>query len=385
MKCFSFVLGSFLLNSVAAQTTCEKDEDCSGVQYCATGECLDHSMCKIDVDCFNPSNSYFSIFCVGYTECQGDACSTVCDETGTGAQCKDGSKFESCLVAPCSVDKCSTGVSCVDDYCGGCNAIHFDVAGTQVCMGDDELPIATDIPTTCQRDEDCSPTQAERLSTTSYCAQGICLEHVSCTTDLDCFNPSNVYLSIACAGITGCRGGACSTLCDETAVQCKDGSTFENCLVAPCSVDKCDNGVSCVNDYCGGCNAIHFDLAGNQACNGNIPSAEFLPTIIEDIPTVADTTPEICQGIEGCDNDQYCASGTCLDFSTCQMDLDCLNPDNEFTEDDCEGSVECEVGQCIKICDSDDPVDTTDDTTDAAYTFSMTCMWVLSLAPILFA
>jgi hypothetical protein len=63
------------------------------------------------------------------------------------------------------------------------------------------------------------------------------------------------------------------------------------------------------------------------------------------------------------------------------LDSDCVNPDNEFDEDDCEGYLTCQDGQCDKVCDTDDPADTT----DAAYTFSTTGIWLLSLATILFA
>jgi len=46
---------------------------------------------------------------------------------------------------------------------------------------------------------------------------------------------------------------------------CKKGLAFDtDCKQVPCNNEdsQIDDSVSCVNDYCGGCNAIHFDATG---------------------------------------------------------------------------------------------------------------------------
>ena len=447
MKLLFSLLSFFFLHSAIALTPCASNKDCLETQYCAAGECLDHSACKTDADCFNPSNIFSVITCVGYIECQENGiCGMVCDETAS--QCKDGSDYVNCFAAPCSVDSgCDDAVSCVDDYCGGCNTIHFDAAGNQVCADDVKEPtVVVDMPTSCKTDKDCAvsseiqksvmapfcaqgvcmeagscqtdldcfnpsnvypvaaclgyiecqenglcgivcggdigtPTSCEtdkdcavsseiqKSVMTPFCAQGVCMEAGSCQTDLDCFNPSNVYPVDECLGYIECQeNGMCGIVCDGA--DCKGGSDYVNCFAAPCSVDSgCDDAVSCFNDYCGGCNATHFDAAGNQACEKT---------------TFIKNTDESCN----CLDEQYCADGTCLDFSTCQKVSDCLNPENNFLSIACVGSFQCEGGQCNKICDEDPLPDesSSGDDDSSAYIFRMACMlWFVFLVPIMLA
>lgn len=345
-------------------TTCETDGDCStDAEYCADGECLEYSKCKVDVDCFNPSNAYASIFCVGYTECQEGSCAKVCGEF----LCKDGSNPVNCFASPCSVDKCEDAVSCADDYCGGCNSIHFNAAGSQVCAAnnDTETPITADVQKPCKSDVECSsPTETvERAfsSDGSYCSQGFCKEYGSCDTDLDCLNPSNSYVSAACLGYVECQEGTCGVVCDDTGSQCKDGSGVVACKARPCEVDKCEGGVSCVDDYCGDCNAIHFDSAGNEVCVDN---------------TFTGTVILTCTNDDDCGNEEYCASDKCMAFSTCEDVYDCANPSNQFDVIACEGVLECQSGQCTMVCDegSADTCTSDDDCGNEEYCASDKCM-----------
>jgi len=228
---------------------------------------------------------------MGYTECLEGRCSKICGEE----QCKDGTDFFNCNVSPCSVDKCEDAVSCVDNYCGGCNAFHFDAAGNQVCNkingGISVDIIQEDIPKTCKSDADCSSSvdAIERAFSTegSYCAQGVCKDYTTCATDLDCLNPANSFMTSDCLGYVECQEGRCGMVCDETGDQCKDGSDFVTCAVSPCAASKCGAGVSCVDNYCGECNAIHFDAAGNEACAENTFTGTVVGTTNED--TTAET------------------------------------------------------------------------------------------------
>ena len=42
---------------------------------------------------------------------------------------------------------------------------------------------------------------------------------------------------------------------------CADGSNPVNCLVDPCTVERCHGhpDAKCVADYCGGCNARYYE------------------------------------------------------------------------------------------------------------------------------
>jgi len=117
--------------TVEAGGTCDSSMDCSPTQYCQRGVCVDMGQCLSDVDCFNPDNQYPVIMCVGLLSCSSDnQCGVTC-----GDSCPAEQPQVECLVSPCSVLSCSDEVeSCVDQYCGGCNALAFDKAGNQVCQ-----------------------------------------------------------------------------------------------------------------------------------------------------------------------------------------------------------------------------------------------------------
>ena len=54
------------------------------------------------------------------------------------AECPDGSEPVNCFVAPCDVSSCPAypDATCIDNYCGGCNAEYFDEYGERVhCSG----------------------------------------------------------------------------------------------------------------------------------------------------------------------------------------------------------------------------------------------------------
>lgn len=120
-----FLFGTALHYSVAL--SCENNKQCRDGQYCAANECIDYMNCKKDVDCYNPSNKFISIMCLGHFSCEMGGCKKVCET------CKDGSDVTPCVVKPCEVNECDGTSKCADDYCGGCNSIHFDKAGNDIC------------------------------------------------------------------------------------------------------------------------------------------------------------------------------------------------------------------------------------------------------------
>lgn len=110
---------------------CANDEACGDSNFCLRGECQNHGACVEDIDCKNPSNSFMTIECIGYVSCKEGACARTCSSSSSNS-CPDGVSEVRCFAQPCRAS-CPESVNCVDDYCGGCNAIYFDAAGHRVC------------------------------------------------------------------------------------------------------------------------------------------------------------------------------------------------------------------------------------------------------------
>jgi hypothetical protein len=247
--------------------SCTNDAECGDESYCAAGTCLAISQCNQLVDCMNPANGpYAVVACVGFLECTGtNQCGITCSNTS----CADGSEPVACVANPCDVETCEGAVSCVADYCGGCNAIFFDASGNQVCA----TPTAgTQAPSvidgTCTKDADCisSVTAHSRSSPTDvgfvneqYCSQGVCTSMGSCSSDLDCFNPSNVYATKLCTGFITCSQGLCDVVCGPS---CPDGNEGSDCSSRTCDIVNCPGSVSCSTDLCNDCFPTYFDAAG---------------------------------------------------------------------------------------------------------------------------
>ena len=120
----------------------------------------------------------------------------------------------------------------------------------------------------CQTNEDCGNQDFY------YCAAGVCMEHGSCSTVLDCKNPSNFYFLAACVGYVSCYDdGFCGIECTESNCGPTEGE-YTECSFEPCAVNSCSDAPSalCVNDYCGGCKTIFFDSAGREVCKGQASS-----------------------------------------------------------------------------------------------------------------
>jgi hypothetical protein len=247
-----YASGSKIECDTATSTTCKNDLECGEEHFCASGKCMESGECQTTEDCLNPSNIFGSVDCTGYLECSANGeCAKICS---TEEHC--------CFIEACSAsarDACSTTVSCVTDNCNeegdhcglGKGVLQFDAAGNEVCS----------LPITCINDADCVPTQTQRsVIDTPFCAQGRCRSAGACKTDLDCINPSNVYDIIECQGYIRCgEDGTCGVKCGT---MCASGEDYTTCETTPCMASAEDGQMSCVNDYCGGCNAIRFDAAG---------------------------------------------------------------------------------------------------------------------------
>ena len=271
-------------------STCLQDDDCTGEgEYCAQGTCREAGTCGGSVlDCKNPANVFPIIECVGYMECNADgSCGIEC----SGSFCPNNDQVE-CFARPCDVTTCEEPyVSCVDDYCGGCNTIFFNATGHQVC--------AEEEASTCLQDDDCT-------GEGEYCAQGTCREAGTCGDSvLDCKNPANVFPIIECVGYMECNAdGSCGIECSGSF--CPNNDQVE-CFARPCDVTTCEEPyVSCVDDFCGGCNTIFFNATGHQVCAIASPSL-----------TDGNTS---CQSDSDCSAEQACVDGNCQATNTGESD-----------------------------------------------------------------
>jgi len=252
--------------------TCTSGKDCGKDQYCADNKCLDHKTCTTDMDCVNPSNKFEHRLneTKGHFKCTEGICGKV-----TG--CEDKSEPFLCKNDPCSMNTRGDEGPCVSDYCGGCNAIYFDAGGNVM---DDP------VDNTCTSGDECGEDQ--------YCADNKCLDHGTCKEDMDCVNPSNKFQHQLnkMFGHFKCTEGTC-----EKVGGCEDESEPVPCTKDPCSASRCGGGVSCVSDYCGGCNSIHFDAGGN----------------------------DICRNINICGNDDECGDGQSCEAKECVETFECAD------------------------------------------------------------
>ncbi|CAJ1959186.1 unnamed protein product [Cylindrotheca closterium] len=359
------LLASLLLANTAVhgQTTCNSTADCeAGAEYCSDGACAPIGFCQTEVDCYNEQNDFSSDDCSGYLECNANQCSKTCN----GAACKPGSSLLDlfCPSVMCDIQNCEGAVSCVNNNCGECNIFYFDAKGSRICDNDDSLSSGPGVaePVPCSSNSDChvniddedkidSITNIMQLDTRApaaqpYCAAGFCAAPGTCSTDEDCVNPSNDYGIIECVGPIVCQEGQCTRDCD-TGSMCKEGATPVNCLVDPCTVTGCPESTGCVSDYCGGgCDAIHFDVAGN---------------VLEECVKEPFTLPESCTQDKDCNDDtsgavptHYCSAGSCEAMGFCTDTTDCLNPSNEVNFVACTGYHQCTNGECGHVCSNEE-------------------------------
>jgi len=296
--------------SKTCDEVCETNKDCGGQQYCAGSVCLDHATCRGDKDCFEPSNSWFAPECVGPITCKDGSCGKTCDtlcknnqdcgeeQYCNGNICLDHTvcrEENDCLnklniwpqdecVGPITCEDDSCTKSCDDGMCAnncvvwydGCNTCKCSVDGTNevectemFCANLEEaycLEYKNESEKDCESDKDCSEKQ--------YCSANICRDHSKCSKDVDCLNPSNEWGPEKCIGFDKCRDGVCHRTCGY---HCEDQSEPMECSTLPCKESFC-NGMSCVDDRCGGCNAIVFDWGGSQICIPETDKTVTLPS-----------------------------------------------------------------------------------------------------------
>lgn len=202
-------------------------------------------------------------------------------------------------------------------------------------------------------------------------------------------------------------------VCCGDSCACADGSQPVQCFASPCAVTPaCAEAASCVDNYCGGCNAEFYDAQGNAAClpaacdsDSDCPAGEWCrqappdrrplessgggasslprecvpfasagqscggfrpawtfercaPPLICDTPDFIADAPGVCRqpcsGDADCPSEQYCASdGVCDLDGSCEQNPDCELPGNDYLHIDCVGHGECPDFQnaCSWVCD----------------------------------
>jgi hypothetical protein len=348
-----FLLAVATMAMVSAQR-CGKSGDCAkNEEYCAGGICTPIGNCTQRLDCFNPDNDpYAVVMCEGLMECTDNQCGMICGEQ----VCPDGGPRSDCERGslPCDMEECKEAETCYNDPCGGsCTAVFFNAAGDIVCADDktSEPPLDGGIEPACNMDMDCDGLFNE---TDAYCSQGICLPMGSCTEDVDCVNPSNIYPVVACVGVLQCdtENGQCGRECGPSS--CPEGVEEVNCVSDPC-VDYafgCSIAASCVANYCGECSTILFNDAGFvlDDCNHN-------STGISDA-NATEFSGESCMSDMDCaeDESEYCANGICLTIGQCKEPIDCFNPANgPYPVPACVGYLDCPENFCTLQCGPECP------------------------------
>ncbi|GAX15205.1 hypothetical protein FisN_12Lh089 [Fistulifera solaris] len=338
------------LQEISLALECASDDDCQAdSQYCSGGLCQEFGFCRSLSDCLNPSNMYNSILCLGYTDCVDNQCTTICGPD----ICPGGEPSVRCAASPCSVSTCISPTTCVDYYCGGCNALFFDPKGDLACGSVDgdgsgeptppEDERTEEVPEpqgTCSSDDDC---------TDQFCAGGVCQDHGTCRDLVDCLNPSNEYNTILCVGYIDCVDNQCTRQCSDS--ECPEDQPLAECEFPPCIATTCMAPAMCVDYVCGGCHALCFDPTGDVPgfmIDGSTPE----PSLLE----LPESETTLCEFDSDCNTtDQYCSQGECRNFGACSSDFDCYNPSNIYSTIFCTGPVLCQEGFCGRVCGGECP------------------------------
>jgi hypothetical protein len=226
-----------------------------------------------------------------------------------------------CFQPPCEATPCDVeGATCVDDYCGGCNAIWTDAEGNPVCgtvtvdcstvkcaaaqCQDGEVAVVPEgkCCETCQKETvdcaavsclavecqegqyivtpegECCPQCADQPAECAQmeCAEPLCIEGTLPTyVEGECCQqckPAEMDCStVRCASPNCGKDQVAFQPEGQCCLQCKEGCDEVQCFADPCSVSECDvKGAICTSNYCGGCNAI-WTLDGELVeCNKEV-------------------------------------------------------------------------------------------------------------------
>ena len=148
--------------------------------------------------------------------------------------CPNGLRFVNCRVSPCKVNSCPSNKECVEDYCGGCKFI---------CKPKAVIKPAPATPRPNSNSQDLCPNGLPIVNClVSPCKVNTCPSNTECVEDY-------------CGGCNFACKPKAATKPTPTPQKCPDGKPFTQCKMAPCMTARCTAETTCVNDYCGGCYA----------------------------------------------------------------------------------------------------------------------------------
>jgi len=355
---------------VSPTKKCRSSDDCGTGLYCSKGKCRKNKTCGNRLDCLNPNNRFITPRCLGRIRCNNGVCSKKC-----GNPCTKKKPQTSCFAPPCDVTKCNEPwENCVNDFCGGCNAIFIDSAGRRVCKnnnGPSATPHPTKSPTTPKptnlptrhpikpkptpkpsrvcRPSQCGPKNERAMLCPDGSAVGLrdCLfddeagrcqwEYAPCPTACeprDC-GPQHKRAKICPGGsIVGLR----DCLFDKEADRCKweYAPCPEKCDAKACGPKPLVRPIQCPDGSLTGIGDCKFDKESNQCQWESI-------------------TCPTCESNDDCPESEFCSRGLCRTDSTCEDLVDCLNPANLYRVILCVGFLTCtkdseNVGRCGVTC-----------------------------------
>ncbi|XP_033728451.1 prestalk D11 protein-like [Pecten maximus] len=184
------------------------------------------------------------------TACGGTTCKTPRSPPAPppiSSPCPEGVPMPSCTFVPCERETCPNHpqATCVDNYCGGCNAKFFlgHREVTQTCKK------LSPVPTGCKNGEPMVKCLV------NPCTVKTCHRHPHATCVADYCGGCNAKFFLNGHEVTQ----TCKNI-TPSPTTCKNGEPLVNCLVNPCSAQGCPRypNAKCVADYCGGCNARFF-------------------------------------------------------------------------------------------------------------------------------
>ncbi len=283
--------------------------------------------------------------CTPSGDCESDsdcAAGTVCEPKGP-----DCSTEMSC-VSGCHQDSdCNQGLVCQQVACFTCPC-------PGQCVEDSEL---------AQEGEACGADIDTQCAEGLYCAfglvtcgtppvVGVCRTMATCDTEFDCENPDNIWGHIECEGAAQCQDNACAWICIH-------GCEGEN--PAGCVENACPAGQICSFDYDGDvcipsyCSCQEEGWACTDDCGGGVcvedPGAQEGEGCGDDIDT------QCAEGLYCAFGEVWCGTppmvGVCRAMGSCGNENDCMDANNFWNHDTCEGAALCVENLCDWSCFSD--------------------------------
>ncbi|XP_070559034.1 uncharacterized protein [Ptychodera flava] len=226
-----------------------------------------------------------------------------CQSQAVQHGCRPGVEIVNCGRDPCDKAKCPKypNAQCRSNYCGGCNADFYDIYGNKV---DCRLGVSN-------RDNDyygCPPGVAIVACRVDPCLAATCPRYPNARCKFNFCGGCNTEFFGDDGSPVECGNGG-----THSSSQCPLGVPLINCVRNPCDGASCAANPSarCKPNYCGDCKAEFFDGNGNQvSCD-----IQVTPEKPGECPAVSGssfgTCAELCSSDDDCQSDYKCCSNGC--------------------------------------------------------------------------